>query len=364
MTDHDAPAVVHKATRLARGAIGRGRVAYRRLRHDPGQLSHYGTPDGSGRRVLIIGPAEMPIPATGWGAVETVISEQIPALVESGFQVTLLNSRRRRLWREASEGVDVVACHYDALASRAVSLARHCGVPLIVTSHYGYAATPDIWEPNYRPIFDSLRKADAMTCLSPAIAEAVIRMGFRGEVFVTPNGSDLAPAIGEHAAGPLILGKVEPRKSQYELARAAIATGSPLTLVGPMHDARVADLLREQPRGPVRWLGTWTRSQLTTRLAEFSALLLPSRGEADALVLYEAQLAGLPIVVSSAGKGSQAEALPWVRVIDGDISGRAAEFLAAAIAPVEHAVVRHVARENYRWTRRITPWADALHAML
>lgn len=339
-------------------------VGYQRIRRDPQQLERYETPDGSGPHILLIGPAEMPIPSPGWGAVETVISEQIPAFVSSGFRVTLLNSRDPRLWRKAPSDVDVVLCHYDALTARAQRIARRRQVPLLVASHYGFAAFPELWEPGYRRIFDSLRGADAAFCLSPAIADTFSLMGFGGKIFVTPNGSDLVALQGGHHSGPLVLGKVEPRKGQYHLAWAALQSGAPLTLVGPMHDPRVSTLLQNRTGSPVRWLGAWTRPTLEARLADFSCLILPSVGEADALVLYEAQLAGMPIVVSASGKGAQAEVLPWMRVMDDDVGSRASTYLEAASLVFDNERVRGFAENNYRWSQRIGPWVEAVRTFL
>ena len=51
-------------------------------------------------------------------------------------------------------------------------------------------------------------------------------------------------------------------------------------------------------------------------LPKYKSLVLYSDGEADALVLHEAQQAGLHVIVSSRALGSQDPSLPWVHVCD------------------------------------------------
>lgn len=352
------------ARRVASTVVGKGRTLYKRVRHDPQQVERFECPQRSAANVLVIGPAEMPIPAAGWGAVETVISEQIPALVDRGFKVTLLNSRRRRLWLEAFEGADIVLCHYDAFAARAIREARARHIPCVVVTHYGYAAFPEKWEPGYYELFQSMLPADRVACLSPGIQEVFSSMGFGPRAKLTPNGSNLAPTLSDHSRGPLILGKIEPRKGQYEVAAAANAAGEPLTLVGPMHDGRVRELLHNAPKSTVRWLGAWSRDELSLRLSDFSSLILPSRGEADALVLYEAQLAGLAVVVSSFGVGAQDVSLPWVHVVDPEVDDAPVRFLEVSRQPTNHGAIESHSRRHYLWQARIDPWVSIIRDLL
>ena len=43
--------------------------------------------------ILIVASGVVPIPPTGWGAVETIISETIPIFINNNIEVGLLNSQ-------------------------------------------------------------------------------------------------------------------------------------------------------------------------------------------------------------------------------------------------------------------------------
>ena len=55
------------------------------------------------KKLLIVAPGNMPIPTDGWGAVEIIISETLELYTAAGFDVWVLNSRNRNIWKEAKK---------------------------------------------------------------------------------------------------------------------------------------------------------------------------------------------------------------------------------------------------------------------
>jgi hypothetical protein len=150
----------------------------------------------------------------------------------------------------------------------------------------------------------------------------LLRFGPR-QPFIT-----FTPNTGRDPNAPLVcVGKIEKRKYQYELWNALRNTSLRIVFIGPIVDDRITTLIKTNKASKNYFIGAKDREYLSDNLQNFSGLILSSLGEADALVLYEAQLAGLPIFVSEKGLGSQNRNLDWVKVIPKHIDVRRIETL-------------------------------------
>jgi len=136
---------------------------------------------------------------------------------------------------------------------------------------------------------------------------------------VIPNAGDhLAPlARRPHTDSPILhVGHVEPRKNLERLIQAlALAPDlPPLLLAGAAKGAeaeRLTYFARERGVGDrVRLLGGVTDEELRELYAEAACVAIPSQLEGFGIGVLEAQLAGVPLAVSSAG------ALPEVAGMD------------------------------------------------
>lgn len=352
-------------SRVARGATRRIKSRVHKLdialgRSGPRQVIEFSpTLRGQSSRAplhtLVVGPAQMPIPTNGWGAVEILIHEQISALSNIGVRVTLLNSAAWLDWLRARPWTcDVLLVHYESGLPKAFLVRALFHRPVVACSHYGYLQWPSKWDPGFAPMFRSLGRANAILALNPTIAAMLNRdLPREVEVVLAPNGSDADLAWHPTAVNDVIvLGKVEPRKRQYEVYSETQAFD--ITSVGPIVDERVKALVRAAPKTSQHFVGPWTRDEVMANLGNYRVLLLASDGEADALVLYEAQLAGLVIVGTSAALGAQNRSLPWVFATDDYASTE--ECLEAALAAATddmRRTVRKYAEGNYRWRHRI-----------
>jgi glycosyltransferase involved in cell wall biosynthesis len=327
------------------------------------QLATYAIPFRRAPKILIVAPGLLPIPPSGWGAVELLTHETAIEL-SNKFHVTVLNSRSLWSWISVLRNRYVAAVvHYEEMVAPTslVRALRFRDRPILFCSHYGYLDQPMKWNPEFRRKFGKalkhLRKTDYFLALSPSIAK-VVREMTQAQTIYSPNGSSLTPVHRARGGGGLlILGKVEDRKRQFEVV-SALRAEFPLTCVGPIADARVENLLRSQVDKSLReiFVGPWSRAEVAERLSSYDVLLLPSEAEADALVLYEAQLAGLSIIVCSRAIGSQDPTLPWVHSVD-DLEdlGLLKTTVSTAIRnnpKLRSQIVKH-AEDTYRWRERL-----------
>jgi glycosyltransferase involved in cell wall biosynthesis len=264
--------------------------------------------------ILIIAPGEMSLPARGWGAVELLIMEQSKLLSELGAKVTILNSWSFWLWLRVwtSDKYSFVINHYDVFATRSLCFSRIFSIPLISISHYADLSDKSRWDPLFIRNFKSILKSDAIVALSPDTFSFLEAHSPRGIVRMIPNGVESALFKRGHATKDLIyLGKVEPRKRQVDFI--IRHPDSNVDFVGDIVDIRFSGLPTNLSD---KFLGPWGRDQVTQELHNYKALALFSYSEGDALVLYEAQAAGLGVIISAGALGSQDPELPWVCVLD------------------------------------------------
>jgi hypothetical protein len=315
--------------------------------------------DAKTKTVLIVAPGSMPIPTPDWGAVEIIIHETIPLFQAHNLNVLLLNSNHRRDWRKIkSHDIDVILSHNDLQVKRAKRTWKN--IPLISVSHYGLAAFPELWHKSFQKTFRNIMHADVVICLSEEVKNTFAKFLDSSKLAVAPNGSDFRAKVDSPKNGKLIyLGKVEARKRQLEYSKQAVQQGLGIEFIGPIADSRVMDAISIDELPKHMFPGGKTRRELEDLLGSYTALLLLSEGEGDALVLYEAQLAGLPIIVNKNSLGSQDESLPWVYVIDKfedlpKISREVNEW-----ANNSHAISNY-ASLNYSWAKRILPLIRAI----
>lgn len=261
------------------------------------QLIQISCPD-----VLIIAPGTLSVPPKGWGAVETVVFDHKKILEEAGLRVSLLNSRNIFDWIKAfSKFPKITLSHYDMHAKKALIFSRACRSRLVSISHYGYAGFTEKWSPDYRKLARSFTQSKLVICLSDLILETLSENFPDSEYIVFNNRLTAAPTKGNHAKMALYLGKIEPRKRQAEIIELVRNYNFDLHFVGPIADPRVDPNLLFSS---VDYLGEWSREEVVQRLGEYKVLVLASDGEADALVIHEALLAGLVVVATKSASGS------------------------------------------------------------
>ena len=302
------------------------------------------------KRLLIVAPGAVQIPSNGWGAVETVIWESLETY-KHNFEIWILNSRHKKEWNKASNiEFDVILSHSDVDCKKIRSIWP--STPLVGVSHYGYGAFPQLWDKGFAKILADMAACDFIVCLSEEIRSTFSEYLPAQKLIVSSNGTSFQPKISSNLNGPILcLGKIETRKRQYELFEATRGTEIKIVFAGPIVDNRVIQLLKESPEYENQFIGPLSRMNLEEDFQNYSALILVSNGEADALVLYEAQMAGLSILVTSASLGAQDLSLEWIHLITERFNSM--EILSAlkSNTPSPEEIAEY-SRRNYPWEIR------------
>lgn len=241
-------------------------------------------------KVAIVGPGIMPIPPTGWGAVEILIWDQKLSLEKLGHQVTIINTQSPiEIIQQVNDSrPDFVHVQYDDF----VEIIPYIQYPCAITSHFGYLEQPNKWDyygVRVVPKFDQIKPRTF--CLSPGIKKTYeSEMNFPSDkLFITPNGVNVDnfsfTETPKHFDKSVYLAKIDYRKRQY-----MFQSIDSLYYAGNNSDPRF-NVNRN-------YLGEWTKETLYTNLTDYGNLVLLSDGEAHPLVCLEAFASGLGVVVS------------------------------------------------------------------
>lgn len=262
-------------------------------------------------RISIIGPGIMPIPPTGWGAVEILIWDYYEELIKLGHEVQIVNTPNPPdiINQVNSFNPDFVHLQYDDLYH--VMDHINCSNKA-ATSHFGYLEVPHHLNGGYRRIFDGFVNGNfKIFCLSDGIRNVYISGGADpSRLYVTPNGarSDLFKYydVPEFFDKSIYLAKITDRKKQYIYQEI-----ESIHFAGNQDDPRF-DYKRKN------YLGEWKKDFLYNELSKYSNLILLSDGEAHPLVCCEALICGLGLVVSEYAAGNLDRSLPFIEVIPND----------------------------------------------
>ena len=243
-------------------------------------------------KIAIVGPGIMPIPPTGWGAVEILIWDQKIALSKLGHEVRIINTPHpvEILQQINTFRPDFVHVQYDDF----VELCPYIQYPNAITSHFGYLEQPNKWDYYGPRVAEKFAKIKPnIFCLSSGIKEVYEKqMGISSDqLFVTPNGVNVDEfkfeelPLGDDMCKSLYLAKIDYRKRQYLFQ----------SIESLYYAGNNAD-----PRFNVNknYLGEWSKETLYNDLTKYGNLVLLSDGEAHPLVCLEAFAAGLGVVIS------------------------------------------------------------------
>ena len=261
-------------------------------------------------KISIVGPGIMPIPPTGWGAVEILIWDQKLALEKLGHEVQIVNTKSPIdiIKQINSFRPDFVHIQYDDF----IELYSYVQYPCAITSHFGYLEQPNRWDYYGARIAKPFQDIKPnVFCLSYGIKEVyqnILNIP-SDRLFVTPNGVNINEfnyvSNPKHPDRSIYLAKIDYRKRQHLFQ-------SIKTL---WYAGNVADTRFDQSKN---YLGEWSKHTLYNNLTHYGNLVLLSDGEAHPLVCMEALAAGIGVVVSQWGAANLDISKDFITVIPED----------------------------------------------
>ena len=261
-------------------------------------------------KISIIGPGIMPIPPTGWGAVEILIWDQKLALEKLGHEVQIVNTQSpvEIIKQINAFRPNFVHIQYDDF----IELYSYIQYPCAITSHFGYLEQPNRWDYYGARIAKPFQDIKPnVFCLSYGIKEVyqnILNIP-SDRLFVTPNGVNINEfnyvSNPKHSDRSIYLAKIDYRKRQYLFQ-------SIKTL---WYAGNVADTRFDQSKN---YLGEWSKHTLYNNLTHYGNLVLLSDGEAHPLVCMEALAAGIGVVVSQWGAANLDISKEFITVIPED----------------------------------------------
>ena len=261
-------------------------------------------------KISIVGPGIMPIPPTGWGAVEILIWDQKLALEKLGHEVQIVNTKSPIdiIKQINSFRPDFVHIQYDDF----IELYSYVQYPCAITSHFGYLEQPNRWDYYGARIAKPFQDIKPnVFCLSYGIKEVyqnILNIP-SDRLFVTPNGVNINEfnyvSNPKHPDRSIYLAKIDYRKRQHLFQ-------SIKTL---WYAGNVADTRFDQSKN---YLGEWSKHTLNNNLTHYGNLVLLSDGEAHPLVCMEALAAGIGVVVSQWGAANLDISKDFITVIPED----------------------------------------------
>ena len=268
-------------------------------------------------KLVIIGPGIMPIPPTGWGAVESIIWDYKLFLDKyhgDRFETHIINTPRSYdiIYQTNALNPDIVHIQYD---NHVTILQQINCKKIFLTSHYGYLdQMPNRIGDGYIGLINEFKKACLnnpnckILALSPSIADTYKQYDCpENQLIVSHNGANNEIfRYNPECIRPdrsIYLAKVESRKRQ-----SAYQDLPYIDFVG-----NCADIHFNTNRS--NYLGEWSKPQLYENLTNYANLILLSDGDAHPLVTCEALVCGLGVVVSEFAAANLDRNLPFVDVI-------------------------------------------------
>ena len=258
-------------------------------------------------KIVLIGPGIMPIPPTGWGAVEILVWDTKVALEKLGHEVLIINTKNGReiIDKINTFRPDFVHVHYDEF----VPLVPFIQYPNAITSHYGYLERPKMFGGYTNVANEFMRIKPNVFCLSEGIEKVYNVMFNIPNTFITPNGVNVDEfnfvSDPEHPDRSIYLAKIDYRKRQH-----LFQSIDSLWYAGNIADDRF--------NTKKNYLGEWSKDRLYNELTDYGNLVLLSDGEAHPLVCMEALASGLGVVVCEWGKANLDTTKEFITVIPED----------------------------------------------
>jgi len=338
-------------------------------------------------RIAILSPVWFPVPPTGYGGIEWIVSLLADGLADAGHDVTLFasgDSRTRaklhsvypvapslRIGESLPEFRHALACYERAGEFDIVN--DHSGPPAAALG--GAVATPVVHtvhgplDGEAGPVYEQIAR------VAPRVKLISLSLNQRRPlpdlpwVANCPNALDLtAYPVHPHRGDYLVfIGRMSPDKGAHRAIQVAKDAGLPLKMAGKMNEPPEKEYFETQVRPALGWgieyLGEVTHAEKVELLQNARATLFPIEWEEPfGLVMIESMACGTPVIATRWG------AVP--EVIEHGISGIIVEDSSEMAAALEEAdrldplECRRYVEERFSAARMVADYLGAYERVL
>jgi glycosyltransferase involved in cell wall biosynthesis len=338
-------------------------------------------------RIAVISPTWFPVPPTGYGGIEWVVSLLADGLVEGGHEVTLFasgdshtNARLVSVYNPApSERIGhampelrhALACYERAEEFDVIN--DHSGPPAAALS--GLVQTPVV-HTVHGPLDNEAGEVyEVLKRMLPDLSLVSLSLNQRVPhpdlpwIANCPNALDLSlypfrPQRGDYL---LFLGRMSPDKGCHRAIAVAMEAGLPLKIAGknrePAENAYFEQFVRPHLGSSIEYLGEVSHGEKVELLQHARAMLFPIEWEEPfGLVMIESMACGTPVIATRRG------AVP--EVIEHGRSGLIVEdyrIMAAALEEadrIEPRECRRYVEERFAPERMVADYVRAYRAAM
>ena len=340
-------------------------------------------------RIAILSPMWFPVPPTGYGGIELVVSLLADGLVDAGHEVTLFASGdsltkanlsyiyeqapSELIGRSLPEIRHALACYERADEFDVIN--DHSGIP---AAALGGAVQTPVLHTIHGPLdtHEAQHAYAAIAEVSPGVGLISISENQRRPmpdlpwVATVPNAIDLSiypskPHKGDYL---LFLGRFSPDKGAHRAIAVAMELGLPLKMAGKNREPKEREYFAElvEPHlghGGIEYLGEVTHGEKVELLQDARATLFPIEWEEPfGLVMIESMACGTPVIATRHG------AVP--EVIEHGVSGIIVENYREMAAALEQAdeldpdECRRYVEERFAPERMVRDYENAYRAAI
>jgi glycosyltransferase involved in cell wall biosynthesis len=338
-------------------------------------------------RIAVVSPPWFPVPPTGYGGIEWVVSLLADGLVDAGHDVTLFASGEsttkaklafayrdapsRRIGQSLPELHHALACFERADDFEVVN--DHSG-PLGAALG-GAVGTPVVHTVHGPLTGEAGRVYEQLAAVAPDVGLISLSMNQRKPapelpwVANCPNALDLGayPVVPRTGDYLLFLGRMSADKGAHRAIEVAKAAGLPLKMAGKMREPAEKEYFEAYVRPKLSWgieyLGEVDHLEKVTLLQGARATLFPIEWEEPfGLVMIESMACGTPVIATRWGAVPEVIADGRSGVIVDDHS-QMADAIAEAdqLDPME---CRRYVEEQYSAERMVRDYEDAYRRVL
>jgi glycosyltransferase involved in cell wall biosynthesis len=332
-------------------------------------------------RIAVLSPVWFPVPPTGYGGIEWVVSLLADGLVDAGHEVTLFASGDSRTRARLVSAYDVApsekigtsivelnhaltcferADRFDVINDHsglpAAALAGCVDVPVVHTVHGPLDGEAG-------PIYERIARVSPVGLISLSLNQRKPRPDLPW-IANCPNALDLEayPFQAERGDYLLFLGRMAYDKGAHRAIEVAKALGLPLKLAGKMREPLERDYFETRVRPGLEWgieyLGEVSHDEKVALLQGARATLFPiSWEEPFGLVMIESMACGTPVIATR--WGAVPEVIEHGRsgiIVDDHLDMVDALADADRLDPRE---LRHFVEERFSRERMVADYLDA-----